>query len=127
MTSSPLRGLVPIAHVADMARSIEFYQQLGFETRNTLKDDDQVVWAWLQNGRAHLMLSRSARPMNSGEQDVFFYLYAANVSTYRDELAASGITVGPLTYPFYMADGEFRIDDPDGYCVLVGQSDEVSL
>jgi hypothetical protein len=127
MASQPLRGLVPIAHVADVARSIDFYRQLGFAVRNTLKNDDQLVWAWLANGKAHLMLSRSARPMNPGAQDVLFYLYAHDVDAYRAELAALGVKVGPLTYPPYMPEGEFRIDDPDGYCLLVGQTDEVSL
>ncbi|HVP56183.1 MAG TPA: VOC family protein [Candidatus Eisenbacteria bacterium] len=122
-----LRGLVPMAHVEDVARSIEFYQQLGFETRNTVKNDGQLVWAWVDNGKAHLMLVRSARPMDPGAQDVLFYLYAPDVAAYRGELAARGIRVGPLTYPSYMPEGEFRIDDPDGYCFLVGQSDEVSL
>lgn len=122
-----LRGLVPMAHVADVARSIDFYRQLGFEIRNTLKNDDQLVWAWLDNGKAHLMLSRSARPMNPNAQDVLFYLYAPDVAAYRGELEALGIRLGPLTYPPYMPEGEFRINDPDGYCLLVGQSDEVSL
>jgi hypothetical protein len=122
-----LRGLVPIAHVADVARSIEFYRQLGFETRSTLEPDGQLVWAWLESGKAHLMLSRSARPMNPGAQDVIFYLYAPDVAAYRADLEARGIKVGPVTYPPYMPEGEFRIDDPDGYCLLVGQSDEVSL
>jgi hypothetical protein len=31
-----LRGLVAMAHVADVARSIEFYRQLGFEVGNTV-------------------------------------------------------------------------------------------
>jgi hypothetical protein len=119
--------LVPIAHVADVARAIAFYGQLGFETRSTLTPVDTLVWAWLQNGKAHLMLSRSARPMTPGEQSVLFYLYAADVVAYRNELAERGITVSPITHPFYMPQGEFRIDDPDGYCLLVGQSDEVSL
>lgn len=127
MAIEPLRGLVPMAHVADVARSIEFYRQLGFETRSTLSPADQVVWAWMQNGKAHLMLVRSARPMNPGARDVLFYLYADDVAAYRDELAERGVKVGPLTYPAYMPEGEFRIDDPDGYCLLVGQSDEVSL
>jgi hypothetical protein len=127
MASLPLRGLVPMAHVADVARSIEFYQQLGFETRNTLKPADQIVWAWVQNGKAHLMLTRSEKPMNPGARDVLFYLYAADVVAYRDELAARGIKVSPLSYPFYMPEGEFCVDDPDGYCLLIGQSDEVSL
>lgn len=77
-----------MARVADVARSIEFYHQLGFETRNTLKPADQIVWAWVQNGKAHLMLTRSEKPMNPGARDVLFYLYAPNVAAYRDELAA---------------------------------------
>ena len=116
-----------MAHVEDVARSIDFYHQLGFETRNILKNDGQLVWAWVDNVKAHLMLVRSARPMNPGAQDVLFYQYAADVAAYRDELAARGIKVGRLTYPFYMPEGQFRIDDPDGCCPLVGQSDEASL
>jgi Glyoxalase/Bleomycin resistance protein/Dioxygenase superfamily len=127
MASLPMRALVPMAHVADVVRSIEFYRQLGFETRSTLAPVDQPVWAWVDNGKAHLMLERADRPMNPGAQDVVFYLYASNVSAYRAELAARGVKVGRLTYPVYMPEGEFRMDDPDGYCLLVGQSDEVSL
>lgn len=127
MESLPLRGLVPMAHVADVACSIEFYHQLGFETGNTLKPVDQIVWAWVRNGKAHLMLTRSEKPMNPGARDVLFYLYAPDVAAYRDELAARGIKVSPLTYPFYMPAGEFRVDDPDGYGLLIGQADEVSL
>ncbi len=127
MESLPLRGLVPMAHVADVACSIEFYHQLGFETGNTLKPVDQIVWAWVRNGKAHIMLTRSEKPMNPGARDVLFYLYAPDVAAYRDELAARGIKVSPLTYPFYMPAGEFRVDDPDGYGLLIGQADEVSL
>jgi predicted enzyme related to lactoylglutathione lyase len=127
MALTSLRGLVPMAHVQDVARAIEFYRQLGFETRNTLRSDGQLAWAWVDNGKAHLMLVRSARPMNPGAQDVTLYLYAPDVAAYRAELSTRGVTVGPLTYPAYMPEGEFRIDDPDGYCLLIGQSDEVSL
>ena len=126
MEMKPLRGLVPMSDVESVERAIECYHQLGFETRNTLRSDGQLVWAWVDSGKAHLMLVRSARPMNSGAQDVLFYLYAPDVAAYRAELATRGINVGPLTYPAYMPECEFRIDDPDGYCLLVGQSDEVS-
>lgn len=127
MPTLPLRGLVPMAHVQDVARSIDFYHLLGFRPRNTLEHMGQVFWAWMENGKAHLMLTRSNGPINVGEQAVLFYLYAADVAAYREELIARGVTVGPITYPHYMPEGEVRIDDPDGYCLLVGQSDTVSL
>jgi hypothetical protein len=127
MSSLPLRGLVPIARVTDLARSIAFYRQLGFEVRSTLEPDGQLIWAWLNNGRSHLMLSRAEHAMPPGTRDVILYLYAPNVVGYRDQLAANGVKVGPIEYPPYMPEGEFGLEDPDGYCLLVGQTDEVSL
>jgi len=127
MESLPLRGLVPMAHVADVARSIEFYRQLGFNTRNTLQHDGHMRWAWMENGKAHLMLARSSGPINAEGQAVLFYLYAPDVAAYRAELMEGGVRVGLLTYPTYMPEGEFRVHDPDGYVLLVGQSDDASL
>jgi hypothetical protein len=40
-------------------------------------------------------------------------------------LAADGIKLGPIEYPPYMPEGEFGIEDPDGCCILVGQTYEV--
>ena len=112
-----------MAHVEDVARSIEFYRQIGFEVGNTLEVGGRLQWAWIQSGNAHLMLVRSARPMNADAQDVLFYLYAADVVAYRSELAARGVKVSELSYPEYGPAGEFGMSDPDGYCLLVGQGD----
>ena len=118
-----LQGLVPIAHVADVAGSIEFYKLLGFEVKNTVEHDGQLQWAWLQNGQAHFMIARSARPMNPDAQDVLFYLYAPDVVAFRNELQSRGVKVGQLNYPFYMPRGEFRVDDPDGYALFIAHAD----
>ena len=118
-----LRSLVPLAHVADVARSIEFYKQLGFEVTNTVQNDGQLQWAWLQNGQADFMIARSARPMNPGAQDVLFYLYAPDVITFREELIARGVKAGEMSYPFYSPRGEFRVEDPDGYTLFIAHAD----
>jgi glyoxalase/bleomycin resistance protein/dioxygenase superfamily protein len=118
-----LASLVPMAHVADVRKAAEFYQLLGFAVKNTFEHGGQVQWAWLQNGGADLMLTRSSRPMNPGAQDVLFYMYTPDVAAYRAELEAKGVQVGPLQYPFYSPRGEFRIDDLDGYTLLVSHAD----
>jgi len=117
-----LARLVPLAHVADVRKAVEFYQLLGFELKKTVEQEDRIQWAWLQNGGADLMLGRSARPMNPGAQDVLFYMYAPDVAAYRAELEAKGVKVGPIKYPFYSPRGEFRIDDPDGYTLMVSHA-----
>ncbi len=119
---SKLASLVPMAHVADVRKSAEFYQLLGFEVKNTVENEGQLQWAWLQNGGADLMLARSGRPMNPGAQDILFYMYAPDVAAYRAELEAKGVKVGPIKYPFYSPRGEFRVDDPDGYTVFVSHA-----
>jgi len=118
-----LASLVPMAHVADVHKAVEFYELLGFEVKKTFSQEGKLQWAWLQNGGAELMLARSARPMNPGAQDILFYMYAPDVAAYRAELEAKGVKVGPIKYPFYSPRGEFRIDDADGYTLFVSHAD----
>ena len=115
--------LVPLAHVADVKASVKFYQRLGFEVKNTFEQEGRMQWAWLQNGGAGFMITHSARPMNPEAQAVLFYMYSPDVASYRAELEARGVKVGPITYPFYSPRGEFRIDDPDGYTLFVSHAD----
>jgi uncharacterized glyoxalase superfamily protein PhnB len=118
-----LARLVPLAHVADVRKAMEFYQLLGFEVKKTVEDRGQTQWAWLRHGGADLMIGRSARPMNPGAQDVLFYMYASDVAAYRAELEAKGVKAGPISYPFYSPRGEFRVNDPDGYTLMVAHAD----
>jgi hypothetical protein len=65
--------------------------------------------------------------MTPDVRDVILYLYASDVVAYRNHLATAGIKLGPIEYPAYTPKGEFGIEDPDRYCVLVGETDEASF
>jgi len=69
------------------------------------------------------MLSAASEPVNPQAQAVLFYLYVPGVAAFREQLGARGLRVGELQQFFYAKDGEFRIVDPDGYVLLVGQAD----
>jgi hypothetical protein len=124
-----LTGLVPMIHVADVEGSVEFYRKLGFEVGNSVPPVGPKHWAWLyspavenwKNG-ANLMVTRTARPLDADAQDVLFYLYASDLVALRDDLIAKAIKVSEINYPEYSPKGEFRIDDPDGYCLMVAQA-----
>src|SRR5262245_54846404 len=117
-------GLVAMAFVASVPRSIEFYERLGFSIGNTHTppDEKEPSWAWLQSGRAHLMVSRASEPVVPSQQAVLFYLYYDDVQATHAALAAKGIEVGPIAHPFYSPRGEFRVTDPDGYCLIVAHT-----
>jgi hypothetical protein len=116
-----IRSLVPMAHVASVSDSIEFYRKLGFEVGNTFvpAGHPEPTWAWLKSDRANLMLALASEPVVAGQQSVLFYLYCDDVASTRSALREAGIDVGPITYPFYAPGGEFRVRDLDGYVLMI--------
>jgi len=127
--AAPLRGLVPMIHVADVERSLEFYRLLGFEVGNKTPPKGRLNWAWLYSPEAadwrrgpNLMLARSPHAIHAGAQEALFYVYVADLPSLRQELIKSGLKAGEIRYPDYLPGGEFQMQDPDGYCLMIAQS-----
>lgn len=141
--SSPwsVNRIVTYAHVVDVDVSIEFYALLGFGVVSSLRDDHgrgKTFWARAASGTAEIMFARASGPVDPTVQAVLFYMYSVDVVILRRHLLKSGLfdggaylgQCGPnngrrvvfeISRPHYMPAGEFRIADPDGYCILVGQ------
>jgi hypothetical protein len=126
---APISGLVAMIHVADVERPAGFYRLLGFDIGNFVPPEGPMHWAWLYAPKApdwkrgpNLMLTRSARAIETGAQDVLFYLYAADLVALRSQLLAAGISAGAISHPEYLPNGEFRVQDPDGYALMIAQS-----
>ena len=116
-------GLIPMAYVQDVQRSADFYRLLGMEVRDSLRNAFGVLqWIDLVCDRAQLMLTRTSAPVVTGQQAVLFYLYSPNLPALREHLLANGVSVSSITYPEYMPKGEVRVEDPDGYVLLIGQT-----
>lgn len=118
-------ALVPFVHVADVPRSIDFYTKLGFTVGNTVVPEGETdpVWAWLESGKARLMVARADGPIDHRQQAVLFYTYCSDIREAHRALAESGVGVGPIRKQFYAPDGEFRMEDPDGYVVMMMQAE----
>lgn len=113
--------LVPYAHVADIERSISFYQRLGFDISRDFWRSGLRVWAMLECRQARLMVAVADSPIDPDQQAILFYVYSGSVRQLRDSLAEHSIALSPISHPDHMPNGEFRIVDPDGYVILVGQ------
>jgi hypothetical protein len=126
----PVTGLVPMIPVWDIERSLEFYNLLGFAVGNRVPPQGRIDWAWLYAPNApdwrrgpNLMLSRSEREIDRVGRGVLLYLYATDLVSLRAELVSAGKNPGSIQYPDYLPKGEFAIQDPDGYRLMVAQSD----
>jgi catechol 2,3-dioxygenase-like lactoylglutathione lyase family enzyme len=122
-TSPKVIGLVPMAHVADVQRSIDFYKLLGMELRGSLRSPSgELQWVHLSSEHADVMFTRASEPVIAKQQAVLFYLYADQLVKLRERLTANHVQVSEVTYPSYMPKGEIRVEDPDGYVLLIGQA-----
>jgi hypothetical protein len=110
-----------MAFVESVPGSIAFYRRLGFEVKNTFSPDGEPEpsWAYLLSDRAQIMVAKATEPVVPSQQAVLFYVYCDDVPAMRERLIAGGIEAGPIASPFYAPRGEFRIQDPDGYVLMV--------
>jgi len=113
-----MNRLIPMLPVANVPASVEFYQKLGFgvEQRN-----DGWGWAMLRFDDCRLMLDRSINTDRNAPRQSVLYLYPENISQYHEQLRRSGLAVPDLDVTFYGMT-EFRLDDPDGNKLWIGQN-----
>ena len=112
-----MNRLIPMLPVRSMPASIEFYQKLGFivEQRN-----DSWGWAMLCFDECRLMVDQSINPRPGAPRPSVVYLYPDDISEYHKQVRRKGVAAPELDVTFYGLT-EFRIDDPDGNRLWIGQ------
>ena len=127
------RGIVCELGVANVARSIAFYQSLGFETVEAESAGDSIVWAELSFHGSRLMLEEigrladhlpgTARTLTSPTHFVVLrvgsHADAEALCSRLDELGLARQTDLRRTH---YGTTEFSIVDPDGYVLLIAGS-----
>ena len=113
--------LVPFAHVADVDRSVAFYERLGFEAADAVVQEDRRVWAFLERGDARLMVAEADAAVDPGAQAVLFYLYTRDLDGLRARLVSDGVPAGEITTGNPGPDRQMDVVDPDGYVLMVAE------
>lgn len=109
--------LIPMLPVKSMPASIEFYQKLGFSVE---RRNDQWGWAMLCCDECRLMVDQSINTHRNGPRQSVLYLYPENIADYHLQVRMQGLSVPDLDKTFYGMT-EFRLDDPDGNRLWIGQ------
>ncbi|APU17775.1 MULTISPECIES: VOC family protein [Actinoalloteichus] len=120
MAGPDVTAFISYAHVRDLGCSIDFYQTVGLPLAESVERAGRTVWALLGTGAARLMLAQADERVDHRRQGVLFYLYVTGAAELHRRLVDAGLDPAPITYPEHMPAGEFRLADPDGYVLLLG-------
>jgi uncharacterized glyoxalase superfamily protein PhnB len=104
--------------VSNMPASVEFYRKLGFSIEQQNSD---WRWAMLCFGDCRLMVDESINSHPGAPRQSVLYLYPDDISEYHKQLRDNGLAIPDLEVTFYGLT-EFRIDDPDGNRLWIGQN-----
>jgi uncharacterized glyoxalase superfamily protein PhnB len=112
-----LARLVPMQPVRSLPASVAFYAKLGFTVENRR---DEWGWAMLRCGDCQVMLDQSINLHAGGPRSAVLYLYPQDVVDFHRRARENGLPVPALDVTFYGMT-EFRIEDPDGNRLWIGQ------
>jgi uncharacterized glyoxalase superfamily protein PhnB len=114
-----MNRLIPMLPVKSMPVSLAFYcGMLGFEVE---KRNDDWGSAMLCFDECRLMVDQSINAHPDKSRDSILYLYPDDVVEYHKQVRKNGLAVPELDVTFYGLT-EFRINDPDGNRLWIGQS-----
>ncbi len=113
-----MNRLIPMLPVKSIVASIEFYQKLGFSVENR---NDEWRWAMLCFDECRLMVDQSINVHPEAPRQGTIYLYPDNIVEYHRQVREKGLDIPDLETAFYGMT-EFRLDDPDGNRLWIGQN-----
>lgn len=118
--------LVPFVLVADVERSIAFYEALGFAVIKTHAPGGRIEFAGFEaTPSAKIMLARvDALPAGDreGQSPGFLYLYTPDLEAVRERLLGRGVDAGEIEDgPGPAPNRQLCVIDPDGHGHMVAE------
>jgi len=118
-----MNQLIPMLPVKSMPASVDFYcGKLGFTVE---KRNDDWGWAMLRFDECRLMVDQSINAHPKNPRDSILYLYPEDLVAFHQQVRANGLEVPELDVTFYGLT-EFRLNDPDGNRLWIGQNTPTS-
>lgn len=111
-------NVVPLLWVGNMAKSLDFYRQLGFEVIETWEPESAIQWCSLRFGDAELMLQQTedSTPANvptANGGGIELYIICSDVKALYQRYSRAGLNTTKPRTAFYPMEQIF-LRDPDG-------------
>lgn len=113
-----MNRIIPMLPVKSLSVSIEFYEKLGFSVE---RRDEGWGWAMLCLDECRLMVDQTINLHPDAPRQSVLYLYPENIVEYHQQVRKNGLDIPDLVVTSYGLT-EFRLDDPDGNRLWIGQT-----
>ena len=116
-----LNKQVPMLNVQDVAKTVLWYQRLGFQVVATNEQPGcEMDWAFLVFDGVELMLNAGGHSHHGHRRDVVIWLYTDNIDALHTQLKERvHITDKPADASYGVR--EFGIEDPNGFELMFAQ------
>ena len=124
--------LVPFILVSDVARSIEFYEALGFAEVKRHEANGRLEFAGMEASPAAKVMLARVDEVPAWDPDEsspgFLYLYTPDIEAFRRQLLRRGIEAGEIEDgPGPGPNRQLCVRDPDGHGHMVAELFEGSV
>lgn len=115
------RKVVPMIHVPDVQRTVDWYREIGFDVANTYGDSEGgLSFAILSFGAGQVMFSSGGKQSSARRREVDLYVYTDDVDALHERLKNRvEIVEGPGNAFYGMR--EIIVRDLNGFWITFGQ------
>ena len=113
-----LSRLIPMLPRAQPGRQRAVLREAGLPGRAAPR---RSGWAMLRFDDCRLMLDQSINTHPHAPRQGVLYLYPDDIAAYHEQVRRNGLEIPDLDTTFYGMT-EFRLDDPDGNRLWIGQA-----
>jgi len=117
-----MQEVVPVVHVPDVCKAVEWYMAIGFELRATNTRDGVMDWAALCFGNGEIMLTEGGRPSLEDRREVDLYIRSNDVEGLFLRLK-DRVDVREALHETFYGTREFIIRDLNGFWLTFRQDD----
>jgi uncharacterized glyoxalase superfamily protein PhnB len=122
-----MKSIAPNIFVADMKKTIEFYELLGFKTTMTVPEGGDFVWVMMNCGEVNMMFQTYASLENNlldihrtDGGSLLLYIQVSEIKKFFESIKTKVTVLAGLEKTFYGAT-EFSIKDNNGYVLTFAE------